>query len=189
MATSIGPKTSLFSIFFIVLLFSFLSLLLNTKKTLFFPIKGILCLFLSFSLCFSLAFFGLPLFLFLFLCLSLSLSLSLLFLSFFSFLSFFFAFFWFLFLSLSFLFFLLCFFFHERNNNILNCNFFLHQYFLMFWFPVLFFLSNPFFLSLLFPDFKLCFLFNINAFGFKTNNLTKQKCLVKKGVATKQLFL
>ena len=50
---------------------------------------------------------------------------------------------------------------------------------LFFWFPVLFFLSNPFFLSLLFPDFKLCFLFNINVFGFKTNNLTKQTFLVK----------
>ena len=104
------------------------------------------CLFLSVSLCFSLAFFGLPLFQFLFLCLSLVLFF------FSSFLSFFFAFFWFLvfvsfFPSLSYL--LL---FHERNNmQIVNYKgFFVHQSFLFVSFPVLFSLSNPLFLSLLF---------------------------------------
>ena len=144
-----------FSCFFLVVcffsvcfvFFSFLSLLL-IEKPVFPPGKGHFCLFLSVSLCFSLAFFGLPLFQFLFLCLSL----VLFFLS--SFLSFFFAFFWFLvFVSvLVFLSSLLL--FHERNNiKIFNCNLFFHQYPFFFWFPVLLFLSNPFFLIFAFSWF------------------------------------
>ena len=51
------------------LFLSFLFFALYTKK-MFFPLrKGHFCLFLSISLCFSLAFFGLPLFQFLLLCL------------------------------------------------------------------------------------------------------------------------
>ena len=104
-ATSLGPKPSLFCLvfscfFFFVLFFCF------------FPLeKGIFRLFLSVSLCFSLAFFGLPLFQCLFLCLSL----VLVFLS--SFLSFLLLSFVSLFLSL-----FCCFclssllLFHERNN-------------------------------------------------------------------------
>ena len=70
--------------------------------------------------------------------------------------------------------------FHEKNNmNIFNCNFFFSwNIFSFFWFPVLLFCFNPFFLSLLFPDFKLCFLFNINVFSYKKNKLkstTKRK--------------
>ena len=97
------------------------------------------CLFLSLPLCFSLAFFGLPLFQFLFLCLSL----ALFFLS--SFLSFLFAFFWFLgflsfFLSLSSL--LL---FHGRNNiKIFNCKVFFHQSFVFFVFCLAFSLKSSF---------------------------------------------
>ena len=169
-------------VFVICLFLSFLCFLIH--KNLVFPLeKGIFCLVLSVSLCFSLAFFWPPPF-----SISLSLSLScscpfffllvflvcfllvLVYVSFFPFLS-----------SL-----LL---FHERNNiKIFNCNLSLHQHFLLVLFPVLCFLSNPFFLSLLFPDFKLCFWFNINVFGFKTNSLTKQKFLVKRGVATKRFL-
>ena len=72
--------------------------------------------------------------------------------------------------------------------KIFNCNvFFFLKFFSFFWFPVLLFLSNPFFLSLLFPDFKLCFLFNINVFGFK-KQVEKHQFLFKRGVATKLFF-
>ena len=113
------------------------------QKTLFPPLeKGIFCLFLSVSLCFSLACFGLPLFQFLFLCPSL----VLLFL--FTFLSFFLLSFCSLFFSLSFLFFLYLLLFHERNNSkTLNCNLFFLKYFQFFGFPSCF---SFHFLSLLF---------------------------------------
>ena len=92
-ATSLGPKPSLFIIFWFVFgLFLFLSFLCFViQKNLVFPLeKGIFGLFLSVSLCFSLAFCASPFFNF-------SFSVSLFFLSFFrSFLSFFFAFFCFL---------------------------------------------------------------------------------------------
>ena len=128
-----------------------------------------------------LTFFGLPLFLFLFLCLSL----SLVFLS--SFLSFFL-------LSFCFLFCLFCIFlsslllFHEKNNmNFFNCNLFISwNIFSLFWFPVFLFLSNPFILSLLFPDVKLCFLFNINVFGFKKS--WKTPIFGQKGSCNKTFF-
>ena len=164
-ATSLGPKPSLFIVLlFFCLAFSFLCFLI--QKTLFPLEKVIFCLFLSVSLSFSLAFFGLPLFQFLFFFFSLSLSLSL---SrscpFFFLLVFFIAFFWFLVFVSFFPFLSSLLLFHERNNiKILNCKVFLHQYFL-FLVSCLVFLSNPFFLSLLFPDFNLCFLFNINVFS------------------------
>ena len=118
-----------FPSFFFVFFFLFLSLLCNTKKPCFPLEKGIFCLFLSVSLCFSLAYFGLHLFQFFFLCLSLLLVL------FPSFLSFVFAFFCFLvfvsfFPCLSSL--LL---FHEKHNiRILNYIVFPHQSFLFFGF-------------------------------------------------------
>ena len=163
-----------FFCFSVVFVFGFL-----IKKHLVFPPeKGIFCLFSVFLFLSPLAFLGLPLFLFLFLCLS----------------PFFFSFFllvfpfcfllvpcFCLFLSLSSLLFS-----HEKNTiKILNCKFCLHQYFLCFWFPVFFLVSSSFFLSLLFPDFKLCFLFNIKVFDFQTNNFKK---MVKRGVATKRFF-
>ena len=79
--------------------------------------------------------------------------------------------------------------FHEKNNmNIFNCNFFFSwNSFSFFWFPVLLFLSNPFFLSLLFPDFKLCF--STSMFLVKKNKVEKHQFLVKRGVATKRAFL
>ena len=77
--------------------------------------------------------------------------------------------------------------FHERNNiKTLNCNCF-HQYF-PFLFPVLFFLSNPFFLSLHFPDFKLWFLFNINVFGWK-NQSWNTPISGQKGGCNKTFFM
>ena len=177
----------LFFLFFFFLFLFFFVLFFGCliQKNLVFPLeKGIFCLFSVFLFLSPLACFGLPLFVFLFVCL------SLFFFSFFlpSCLSFLLSF-GSLFLSLSFFFFLLCFFFHERNNiKIFNCKFFLHQYFLFFGF-LSFFLSSSFFLSLLFPDFELCFLFNIKVLGFKTDNLKKQTFLVKREVATKRFFL
>ena len=129
-------------------------------------------------------FFGLPLFLFLFLCLSL----SLVFLS--SFLSFFFAFFVFLvFVSFSF-FFLLCFCFMKRTTWTFSIaiSFFPEIFSLSFGFLSCFSVANAFVLSLLFPDFKLCFLFNINVFSFKKNKLKSTK-KQKKQIATKRVFL
>ena len=163
----------------------FLSLLLIDKKTVFHPKKGIFCLFLVFLFLSPFAFFGLPLFHFLFLCLSV----VLFFLP--SFLSFFFACFLFLVFVSFFPFLSSLLLFHEKNNiKIFNCNlFFSWNIISFFWFSVLFSVWNPFFLSLLFPDFKLCFLFNINVFSSKKNQIEKHKCLVKKGVATKRFFM
>ena len=164
--------------FFLVLFFW----LFNTEKNLVFPPrKGHFLFIFSVSLSFSLSPFGPPSF-------SVSLYLSLFFLLFVlpSFLSFF-AFFWFLvfvpflFLSLSSLLF-----FHERNNiKILNCKFFFEIISYFSFLP--FFLSSSFFLSLLFPDFKLCFLFNIKVFGFKTKNLEKT-FFGQKGGCNKTVF-
>ena len=190
-ATSLGPKPSLFVFFvFFFVFFLFFVLffwLFNTKKKPCFPPrKGHFLFIFSVSLSFSLSLFWPPSF-----CVSLSLSLSFLLFFLSSFLSFFFAVFWFLVFVSFFLFLSSLLFFHERNNiKIFNCKFFLHQYFLFFGF-LSFFLSSSFFLSLLFPDFKLCFLFNIKVFGFKTDNLKKkkkQKFLVKREVATKRFF-
>ena len=156
-ATSLDPKPSLFVYF----LFSFLSLLFNTKKPVFPLEKGISCLFLSVSLCFSLAFFGLPLFQLIFLCLSLRIVLFfflpvflfcfilLVFVSFFPFLS-----------SL-----LL---FHEKNNiKIFNYKVSFISLFSFFGFLSCFLFEIPFSYLCIFPDFKLCFLFNVIVFGFK----------------------
>ena len=152
-ATSLGPKPSLFIIYcFWGLFFPFLSLLCNTKNLVLPLEKGIFCLFLSVSLCFSLAFFGLPLFQFFFLCLSLRLVL------FPSFLSFFFAVFCFrIFVSFyPFLSSLLL--FHEENNiKIFNYKVFLHQSFLFFGFLSFFSLKSLFLIFLFLVDFKLCF--------------------------------
>ena len=118
-ATSLGPKPSLFIILLCIFLFvfvPFLSLLCNTKKLVFPLEKGIFCLFLSVSLCFSLPFFGLPLFQCFFLRFFLCLSLLLVLFSFPSCLSFLLSFAS-LFLSLSFLFFLLCFCFMKRTTS------------------------------------------------------------------------
>ena len=163
--------------------------LFNTeKKPCFPPEKGIFCLFSVFLFLSPLALLGLPLFLFLFLCLSFSFfsfflpsSLSFCFLlvpCFCLFLSFFLSFsFFFAFLS-----------WKEQHQNIKLQVFFFWNHFSFFSF-LPFYVSSSLFLSLLFPEFKLCFLFNIKVFGFTTKNLKKTKILVKRGVATKRVFL
>ena len=139
---SLGPKPSLY-IYIYCVFCSFSFFAFNRRNPVFPRQKGHFCLFLSVSLCFSLAFFALPLFHFLFLCLSFVLvflpSCLYVLLSFGS-----------LFLSLSLFVFLLC----------------VSSFLSLFPFPVLFFLWNPFFLSWLFPAFKLCFLFNMHVFFF-----------------------
>ena len=168
-ATSLGPKPSLFV--FVVFLFRFLFFgFFNTKKNLVFPLeKGIFCWFSVFVFLSPLAFFGLPLFLFLFLCLSLFFFFFL-----YSFLSFFLAFFWFL-VFVSFFRFLssLLFFMKGTTSKYSIASFLLINIFSFFGFLSLF-VSSSFFLCWLFPDFRLCFLFNIKVFGFKTNNLKKK---------------
>ena len=180
-ATSLGPKPSLFVFVFFGFFFWF-SVFFNTKNLVFPLEKGIYCLFSVFLFLFPLAFFDFPLFLFLFPCL------SLFFFSFFipSCLCFLFSF-GSLFGSLSLFFFLLWFSFMIGTTSKYSiASFFLHQYFIFCFLP--FFVSSSVFLSLLFPDFKLCFLFNIKVFDFQTNNLQKKTKLVKRGVATNGFF-
>ena len=190
-ATSLGPKPSLFIISFLLgwvcFLLSFLCFSLQ-KNWVSPPRKGHFCLFLSLSLCFSLAFFGLPLFQFLFLCLSLVLFFCLpcLFclLSFGSF-----------FLSLSFLLFLLFAFvsWKEQHQGILIAISFLSSIFsllggggscLVFPFQIPF---SYLCVLLFFPDFELYFLFNMNVLGFKTNN-TKNTIFWSRGGLQQNAF-
>ena len=164
---ALNPPYFLFVFFgFWFFFFAFLSSFFNRQKTCFSPRKGHFCLFSMFLFLSPLTFFGLPPFLFLFLCLSL----SLVFLS--SFLSFFLLSFCFLFLSLFQFSFFFAFVSWKEQHEYFQLQFlFSWNIFSFFWFPVLLFLSNPVFLSLLFPDFKLCFLFNINVFRFKKTKL------------------
>ena len=96
-----------------------------------------------------------------------------------------------LFLSLSFFFCLLCFCFMKRtaSKDSIAISFF-HPSFLFFGFLSCFSFQIPFPDLCFFTDFKLCFLFNMNVFGFKTNNLKTHThtFLVKRGVATKRFF-
>ena len=74
--------------------------------------------------------------------------------------------------------------------KILNCNFFCSSICSLFWFPVLFSLWNIFFLSLFFfPDFELCFLFNIIVFGFKKPKLKNTNFWSKGGLQHNGFFL
>ena len=173
-ATSLGPKPSLFIIYFYWggLFFPFFSSLFNTKKTGFSPREGHF-LFICESLpLFFLSLFWPPLFQFFFLCLSLV---------------FFSSFFWFFFLSfclfLSFVYSLLL--FHERNNiKTFNCNLFSSIFcFLGVWLPVLFFAVKSLFIFV-FPHFKLWFLLNMHVFGFKT--IKNTSFWSRGGVATKR---
>ena len=185
-ATSLGPKPSLFIIISIIFNLScfFLSFLcfLIQKKTVF-PWKGIFCLFLSVSHCFSLAFFGLPLFQFLFLRLSLDLVLFLpsclsISLSFGS-----------LFLSLSFLFYLLCFCFMKGTTSEYKiAKFFFINTFSLFGILSCFFFQIPFSYLCFFLILIYVFLFNINVFGFKKAQVEHTSFWSKGGVATKRCF-
>ena len=167
-------------------LFLFLSFLCfgNTKETLFSPRKGHFCLFLSVSLCSSLAFFGLPLFQFFFLCLSLLLVLFFL-PSCLSFLLFFAS----LFLSLSFLFFLLCFcVMKSTTSERLMYKVFLHQSFLFFDFLSSFLFEIPFSYLCFLVDLKFVFLFNIIVFGFKKTKLKIHQFWSKGGLQQNGFF-
>ena len=189
---ALNPPYLLFLFYWGGAVYSFLFFAFNTK-TGFPPRKRHFCLFWSLSLCFSWAFSGLPLFQFLFLCLSLSLSISLS-LS----LVLFFLFFLLVLVLLSFgsfclshyfhLFLLL---FHERNHiKTFNCNFFFLSIFSFLVSCLVFSFQIPFsYLCcfLLFPDFKLWFLFNMNVFGFKTNDL-KHKPFWSRGVLQQNVF-
>ena len=131
----------------------FLSLFCNTKNLVFPLEKGHFCLFLSVSLCSSLAFFGLPIFS-VFLSLSLSCSCPFFLPSCLSFLLSFAS----LFLSLSFLFFLLCFCFMTRTTSEYSITklFFIN----IFSFLVsclLLSLKSLFLIFVFFADLKLCF--------------------------------
>ena len=188
-ATSLGSKPSLFYFLFVFLCFSFLSLLL-IDKNLFFPLqKGIFGLFLSVSLSFSVAFFGLPLFEFLFLCLSFSLSLSISISR--SFLSFFLLVFLFCFLSapwfslfLSFSSLLL---FHARSSiKTLNCNCF-SSIFSFFGFLSCFFFPIPFSYLCMFLILSYVFC-STSMFLVENIKVEKHQFLVKRGVATKRYF-
>ena len=177
--------------FIFVFFFPFLSLLLIEKKPVF-PLKRAFLFIFCVSLSFSLNLFWPPLFLFRFLCLSLSLSLSLSCscLSFFLLVIFFLLSFCFLFLSLFHFSFFFAFVFWKEQHEMFKLQFlFFINSFSFLWFSVLFFLSNPFSLSLFFPDFKLCLLFNMNVLGFKTNNFKNTNFWTKGGVATKRFFI
>ena len=157
---ALNPPYFLF-VFFGFCFFSLLCFLcfLIDKKTCFPPRKGHFLLIFNVSLSFSLNLFWPPPF-------SVSLSLSLCCSFLFTFLLvFLFAFFLFLVFVSFFPYLSSLLLFHEKKNiKIFNCNFFPETFSLSFGFLSCFSVSNPFFLSLLFPDFKLCFLFNINVF-------------------------
>ena len=181
---ALNPPYFLFVLF--VLFFVFLSLLLI--ENLFFPLEMcIFCLFLSVSLCFSLASFGLPLFQFILLCLCLSLSLSC------SFLCFFPPVFLFCFLLVPCFSLFLCFslssllLFHERKNiKIFNYNCFS---------SIILFLV--FCLAFSFKSLLLVFAFFLilsyvfvqhQWFWFQKPQVEKHQFLVKRGVATKRYY-
>ena len=168
--------------FFLGFLFLFLFFI---QKNLVFPLeKGIFCLFSVFLFLSPLAFFDLPLFLFLFLCL------SLFFFSFFipSCLCFLLSF-GSLFGSLSLFFFLLWFSFMKGTTSKYSiASFFFINIFSFFSF-LPFFVSSSFFLSLLFPDFKLCFFVQHQGFWFPNKQLTKKKTVFgQKGGCNKTFF-
>ena len=175
-----------FALFFFALfyfcLFSFLCFLIQ-KKTLFFPRKGHFVYFECFSLS-PLAFFGLPLFLFLFLCLSL-VFFSLFLPSCLSFLLSFGS----LFLSLSFLSFLLCFCFMKGTTSKYSMAIvFFINLFSLFGFLSCFFFQIPFSYLCYFLILSYVFVQH-QCFWFQNKQLKKQKFLVKRGVATKRVFL
>ena len=130
--------------------FPFFSLLFDTKNC-FSPRKGHFCLFLSLSLCFSLACLWPPPF-----SISLSLSLSCSFLFFFLLVFFCFLLVPFFCLFLPFVSSLLL--FHERNNiKTFDCNLVFINSFSFFGFLSCFSFESLFLMFAFFPDFGLCF--------------------------------
>ena len=146
------------------------------------PRKGIFCLFLSVSLCFSLAFFLASPF-----SISLSLPLSSSFLSFFL-LVFLFCFLllpcFCLFLSFSFLFAFVS--WKEQHQNI-KLQIFPSSMFSLSLVSCLVFSLKSLFLSLLFPDFKLCSC-STSMYLVSKTQVQKHKFLVKRGGCNKTSF-
>ena len=92
------------------------------------------------------------------------------------------------FFYLSFCFCLLCFCFMKTNNiKRFNCKVFFSSILCLVWFPVLFSLSNPFFLSLVFPGIQLCFC-STSMFWLKKHKL-KTQIFGQKGSCNKTVFL
>ena len=139
-----------------------------TKNPVFSPKKGIFVYFLCFSFFLPQPFLAFPFF-----CFSFSVSLLLLFFSFFLPCLSFFCFLLVPSFSLFLIFLSSLLLFSEKNNmQFLNCNIFFHQYFLFFMVSCLVFLFQiPFSYLCFFPGIQLCFLFNINVFGFKKHKL------------------
>ena len=184
-ATSLGPKPSLFLFCFVLFLFlfSFPFFASKRQKTCRPPRKGHLLFIFECLPLFLLSLFWPPPF-----SISLSLSLSCSILSFFL-LVFLFCFlfvpYFSLFLSLSFFFAFVS--WKEQHQSIKLLLFFL-KYFLFFGVSCLGVSVQSLFLSLFFPDFKLCFLFNINVFGFKKQSW-KTPIFGQKGGCNKTVFL
>ena len=170
-------------LFFVFFFFASFPFFVFNRKNLFFPLKrAFFGLFSVFPFLSPLTFFGLPLFHFLFLCLSVLL------LSFFlpSCLSFL-AFFFFL-VFVSFFCSIFCAFvsWKEHENIKLEFLFFIKMFsFLGFLSCFLFEISFP--CLCFFPDFELCFLFNIIVFGFKKTSW-KTHFFQKKGGCNKTGF-
>ena len=149
------PHLALNSLFFISFFWGgcfFLSFLFFViQKKLGFPRKGaFFCLFLSLSLCFSLAFFGLPLF---------QLCLSTIIFFFSSFLSASLLSFTSFFLSLSFLLFLLCFCFMKgtTSKHLIAISCFINIFSFSLVSCLAFSFKSLFLIFVCFPDLKLCF--------------------------------
>ena len=172
----------LFLLFFLFCFFCFFGCLIH-KKPCFSPRKGHFLFIFSVSFLSPLAFLGLPLFVFLFLCLS-----------FFFFLSFFllvfvFAFFWFLVFVSFFLFFFFCAFLSwKEQHQKIQLQAFSSSIFYFFLVSCLFF-SSSFFLSLPFPDFKLCFLFSIKVLVSKQTTQKNRIVWSKGGLQQNGFFI
>ena len=168
---------------FLFCLFLFLSFFASIKKLLFPVEKGIFCLFLSVSLCFSLAFFWPPPF-----SIALSLSLSYYFLSFFL-PVFLFAFFCFLVFVSFFPLLSSLLVFHEKNSiKFFNYKVvFIHL--LSFIVFCLVFSLKSLFLIFVFPHFKLCFFVEHQCIWFQKTQVQKHQFLVKRGGCNKAFFL
>ena len=181
---ALNPPYVLFFCFSFCFVFCCPFFALNRKNPVFPLKKAFFVNFLCFSLFLPQPFWLAP-------CsISLSLSLSCSFVSFFLLVFLFCSLFVSWYFSLSFLSFLLCFCFMKRTTSKYSIAIFCPEILSLFGVSFLFFVSNPFLLSLLFPDFKLCFLFNIKVFDFQTHNLKKKRIFwVKRGVATKRVFL
>ena len=186
-ATSLGPKPSLFinCCFCFCCFCSFPFFAFEWQKNPVFPLKWAFLFIFCVSLSLSLNLFWPSPFS---VSLSLSLSCSCYFLSFFLVFLFLLSFGSFLF-SLSHFSFFFAFVFWKEQHAIFKLQFIFSSIFSLFMVSCLVFLFQiPFSYLCFFPGIQLCFLFNINVFGFKKIQVKKHQFLVKRGVATKRVF-